>query len=106
MSFFYGLDTEAYDRDYSDRELIGRILSYFAPHRRRVLIIGSFITAVAVAGAAQPFVVARGLDLLVESPSVGVLVSLVAVVLTVGIFNWAGNWVRRRLTAAQRTQAT
>jgi ATP-binding cassette subfamily B protein len=99
MSFFYGLDTEAYDRDYSDRELIQRILGYFAPHRRRVLIIAFFITSVAVAGAAQPFVVARGLDVLVESPSAGVLVGLVAVVLTVGIFNWAGNWVRRRLTA-------
>jgi ATP-binding cassette subfamily B protein len=99
MSFFYGLDTEAYDRDYSERELIGRIFSYFAPHRRRVLIIACFITAVAVAGAAQPFVVARGLDLLVESPSISVLVALVAVVLSVGIFNWAGNWVRRRLTA-------
>jgi ATP-binding cassette subfamily B protein len=99
MSFFYGLDTEAYDRDYSDRELIQRIFGYFAPHRRRVLIIASVITAVAVAGAAQPFVVARGLDLLVKSPSVGVLLGLVAVVLTVGVFNWAGNWMRRRLSA-------
>ena len=36
MSFFYGLDTEAYDRDYSDGELIARIFGYFVPHRRRV----------------------------------------------------------------------
>ena len=49
MSFFYGLDTEAYDRDYSDRELIQRILGYFVPHRRNVLIVASIITAVAVA---------------------------------------------------------
>jgi len=99
MGFFYGLDTEAYDRDYDDRELIGRIFSYFAPHRRRVLIIATFITAIAIAGAAQPFIVARGLDLLVASPSANVLASLVAAVLSIGVFNWIGNWVRRWLTA-------
>ena len=48
MSLFYGLDTEAYDRAYSDQELIGRILSYFAPHRRRVLLVGILITAIAL----------------------------------------------------------
>ena len=27
-----GLDTEAYDRNYSDRELLRRILGYFRPY--------------------------------------------------------------------------
>jgi ATP-binding cassette subfamily B protein len=98
MSIFYGLDTEAYDRAYGDAELIRRIFGYFAPHRRRVLMIGFLITAIAVAGAAQPFVVARGVDALVGSPTLALLLSLVAIVLTIGVFNWGGNWVRRRLT--------
>ncbi len=34
-----GLDTESYDRSYSDRELVRRILSYFRPHARRMLIV-------------------------------------------------------------------
>ncbi len=99
MSFFYGLDTEAYDREYSDRQLINRIIDYFMIHRRRVLIVASVITVIALAGAAQPFIVARGLDLLVESPSLGVLWAIVGAVLIIGLLNWAGNWVRRRLTA-------
>jgi len=98
MSLFYGLDTEAYDRAYTDRELIQRIFSYFAPHRRRVLVVGLLITAIAVAGAAQPIIVARGVDALVQQPDLKLILGLTAVVLAIGVFNWAGNWVRRRLT--------
>lgn len=98
MSIFYGLDSEAYDRAYSDRELISRIFSYFAPYRRRVLVVACLIMAIAVAGATQPFVVARGLDVLIGAPTLALLLSLVAVVLAIGVFNWVGNWVRRRLT--------
>jgi ATP-binding cassette subfamily B protein len=99
MSIFYGLDVEAYDRVYSDRELIQRIINYFVPHRRRVSVVALLITSIAVAGAAQPFVVARGLDLLVVSPRLGLLLGVAAVALVIGVFNWGGNWVRRRLTA-------
>jgi ATP-binding cassette subfamily B protein len=99
MSIFYGLDAEAYDRVYSDRELIQRIIDYFVPHRRRVSVVALLITSIAVAGAAQPFVVARGLDLLVVSPTLGLLLGVAAIALAIGVFNWGGNWVRRRLTA-------
>ena len=99
MSLFYGLDTEGYDRTYSDKELIRRIFNYFAPHRRRVLVVGILITAIAVVGAAQPLVVSRGLNVLVEQPDLDLILGLVVVVLAIGTFIWAGNWVRRRLTA-------
>jgi ATP-binding cassette subfamily B protein len=99
MSIFYGLDAEAYDRVYSDRELIQRIIDYFVPHRRRVSVVALLITSIAVAGAAQPFVVARGLDLLVVSPTLGLLLGVAAIALAIGVLNWGGNWVRRRLTA-------
>jgi ATP-binding cassette subfamily B protein len=98
MSVFFGLDTEAYDRQYSDRELIRRILRYFAPHRRRVLVVGAIIAAVSLVGAAQPLVVSRGLDLLVASPDLALVIGLTAVVLVIGLLNWAGAWLRRRLT--------
>ena len=38
MGFFRGLDTEAYDRTYSDRELLRRMLAYFSPYRRELVI--------------------------------------------------------------------
>ena len=32
-----GLETESYDREYRDRDLLLRILSYFRPFRSRVV---------------------------------------------------------------------
>jgi ATP-binding cassette, subfamily B, bacterial len=99
MSVFYGLDTEAYDREYSDQELLKRILRYFAPHRRRVAVVGLLIAGIALLGAAQPLAISRGLDLLIASPDLGILLGLVAIVLFIGVGNWLLNWLRRRLTA-------
>ncbi len=96
MSVFFGLDTEAYDRQYTDRELIARILRYFAPHRRRVVSVGLLIAVLSLVGAAQPLVVARGLDLLIASPGMTLVLGLTAAVLTIGVLYWGGNWLRRR----------
>jgi ATP-binding cassette subfamily B protein len=97
MSVFYGLDTEAYDRQYTDSELLQRIVHYFAPYRRNVIIIGVLVAAISLIGAAQPLVVSRGLDLLVASPALSIVILIFAAVLVVGILNWTGNWWRRRL---------
>ena len=39
-----GLDTEAYDREYGDRELLLRILSYFRPYRKQVFFVAVALT--------------------------------------------------------------
>ena len=98
MGLFRGLNAEAYDRQYSDRELVRRISVYFRSHRGRILGITVMILAIAGTEAAQPFIVARGLDALVAAPDLRVVLGLSSVVLALGVFNWAGNWVRRWLT--------
>lgn len=99
MAIFHGLNAEAYDRQYSDRALLRRIIAYFAPHRGRILTVGFIIAAISGAGAAQPYIVARGLDLLIHQPGLEVVLGVGAAVLGFGVFNWAANWLRRRLTA-------
>ncbi len=99
MGFFRGLDTEAYDRRYSDRELLARILAYFRPHRGRVSFLALLITAIGMAGAGRPYVVSLGLGILVRSPRLDIVILVVGAVLGFGILNWAGNWLRRRVTA-------
>ena len=42
MGFFEGLDAEAYDRKYRDRDLLRRIFGYFRPQRGRMLVVGVF----------------------------------------------------------------
>ncbi|NLE46689.1 MAG: ABC transporter ATP-binding protein [Chloroflexi bacterium] len=99
MGAFGGLQAEAYDRQYSDQELLLRIARYFVPYRAKVVLLGILIAAIALAGAAQPIIVSRVLDALVASDRIGIVVGAVTAVLCIGVFNWGGNWVRRATTA-------
>ena len=98
MGFFTGLDAEAYDRSYSDRQLVGRMAAYFRPHGRRLAGIVSGLLWVAAAGAATPIVVAYGVDLMSSQGSPGMITLLGTLVLILGVLVWAGNWFGRRLT--------
>ncbi len=97
MAIFYGLNKEAYDREYSDRELLRRIASYFAPHRGRILLVGLIIAAISIGGAAQPFVIGWGLDRLIEAPRMGIVLLIAGAGLGFGLLDWGGNWLRRRI---------
>ena len=98
MGFFSNLDTEPYDRQYKDSDLVRRILTYFRPHARRMVLIGFYLILIAAAGAIAPIMVSRGVDLLqseFSSRQVGLISSLV---LLAGLTTWSANWIRRRLT--------
>jgi ATP-binding cassette subfamily B protein len=99
MGFFTGLDSEAYDRSYSDTELLRRIGGYFAPHRRRVLIITFFVSLISLAGVGQTLIVARGVDALKSQPSTSLIAVLVMSMTVFGMAVWGANWIRRRLMA-------
>ncbi len=97
MSVFAGLDTEAYDRQYTDAELIKRIFGYFAPYRRQVTIVAFFVTLVALAGVGQPLIVSWGMSALDGQPTVRLMWLLVALMAATGVGVWAANWIRRRV---------
>ncbi len=94
---FSGLNTEAYDRDYSDRELLRRIGRYFARDRRRLAWAVVLIVALAIVTAFQPLIVAEGINQLDQNPNTALLVGLVILSLLTGLFIWGANWIRRRL---------
>ena len=99
MSFFASLEVEAYDRQYSDRELAVRILTYLQPHLRRLVLIAALLAAISFTGIALPVLVARGVDLLATHLS-GLAIGLLSGgVLAAGVINWLANWWRRRLMA-------
>jgi ATP-binding cassette subfamily B protein len=99
MGFFSGLATEAYDRQYSDKELVRRIIQYFKPHARRLLVVSFFLILIAISGAAVPVLVSRTVDTLSQEMAEGQIWLLSGAVLAAGVFSWAGNWVRRRILA-------
>ena len=94
-----GLEAEAYDRKYSDKELIKRLWRYFAVHRRKVLIVTVCIFAMAAIGASVPIIVSRGVDAITSTTSPVVIPFLVGAIFFVGVANWVVNLVRRRLTS-------
>ncbi len=99
MGMFGGLNTEAYDRSYSDRTLIARIFRYFSKFRGRMVALAFVTIVMAGFGALMPILVSTGVQALVQAQAGGYLVGLVLVVLLIGVLNWAANWLRRRLAA-------
>jgi ATP-binding cassette subfamily B protein len=96
---FSGLNTESYDRNYSDRQLVRRVASYFMRDPRRLLWTLITIVVLAVLSAIQPLIVSEGINLLGETPDVQAMTTLVLVSLIIGLLFWAVNWLRRRFLA-------
>lgn len=98
MGFFSGLDTEGYDRQYTDRELVRRIAQYFRPYTRQLLGIVSYLLLIALAGSATPILVSRA----VTGYGVEITASRIAwvsgVIFLIGLSTWTSNLLRRRMT--------
>ena len=99
MGFFSGLNTEKYDRQYSDRQLVGRIVAYFKPQTARLTLLISLVMIVSVLGAAQPVIVSKGVDLLKSQPKTNAILVISGAVFLIGLANWLLNWARRSLLA-------
>jgi ATP-binding cassette subfamily B protein len=97
MGFFTGLGTEAYDRSYSDRELVRRMLGYFSRYRNQLVIASLAILVIGVGGAATPILVSLGVDLMLETVTPQMPIGLIIALFILGILIWVANWVGRRL---------
>ncbi len=100
-----GLEAEAYDREYSNLDLLRRIGHYFSPWRWRLIAVIGAVSALSILGAASPILVSQGVGLLDalrggQDPAVDQLaVFLSGAVLLLGVGVWLVNWIQRRLTA-------
>ena len=99
MGFFSGLNAESYDRQYSDRELVRRIVTYFKPHRKALIWVAIWLLVIAGTGAAAPILVSRGLDVMVADRGSNIMWLLAGLVFLMGLITWGANWLRRRLMA-------
>jgi ABC-type multidrug transport system fused ATPase/permease subunit len=94
-----GLDTEDYDRSYSDRELVRRIVGYFRPHARRMVLVGVMLTLNSVAGTGGPILISAALDLVKANPSTRLIVMMAFGVLLMGAAGWGFNYIRQWFSA-------
>lgn len=98
MGFFSNLDTEGYDRQYSDKELLKGIGAYFKPHTKRLILISIMLILIAGSNASLPVLVGRGIDMLQAQDNPILLTILTSAVFLFGVLAWGANWVRRRMT--------
>lgn len=94
-----GLEAEAYDRKYTDRALIGRIIGYFAPQKYLMITVGVMVIFGALVDTAFPLLVSRSLDIVIASQAIGTVALLIAAVLFAGMLSWTFNHFRVRFTA-------
>jgi ATP-binding cassette, subfamily B, bacterial len=94
-----GLDTEAYDRNYSDRELVRRVLAYFRPHLKRMVLVAVAVTLNSAAGSAGPVLIGLGLDLVTRDPSTSAILLLTAGVFLLGVMAWVFNFIQQWFSA-------
>ncbi|UCE41007.1 MAG: ABC transporter ATP-binding protein [Candidatus Aminicenantes bacterium] len=90
-----GLDSEAYDRAYKDSELLRRIIRYFRPYRRHVVLASTMLTLNSAAGTAGPILIAVALDLIKQDSSTRAILLLSLGVLLLGVFAWGFNYIRQ-----------
>lgn len=94
-----GLDAEAYDRKYTDRALVARILGYFRPKSRIMLFVASMILLGSLMDTVLPILISRGIDVLTASRTLGTASLLVAAILVSSVVSWTANFFRLRNTA-------
>ncbi|MCA9867960.1 MAG: ABC transporter ATP-binding protein [Anaerolineales bacterium] len=92
-----GLGAEKYDRIYSDRDLVSRILRYFRPYKLKIIVVTIAIFIIAGMGALLPIIIANSLGTGAEGSNYPL--GLVILVFVIGVATWGLSAVRRYLTA-------
>ena len=94
-----GLEAEAYDRTYSDRYLIARIIGYFRPKLRMMLSVAALIILSSLLDTAFPILISYGINAAVASVAARTVAILIGAILIAGILSWICNFFRQWYTA-------
>ena len=95
-SITQGLQAERYDRQYSDRQLLSRLRTYFGRHRRRIGIIICATMSLALLNAAPPILISFGVKQITDGGDASGLPLLVGIIFTAGFMVWVVNWINRQ----------
>jgi ATP-binding cassette subfamily B protein len=94
-----GLEAEAYDRSYSDRQLVGRILGYFRPARGSMVAVAALVVGNSLLDTVLPILLSRGIDRVAAGFDRRAITILVGAILAAGVLSWLANFLRQWLTA-------
>ena len=96
---WYGLEAEEYDRRYKDRELIRRIISYFRPHSKAMLIVVIFLTLSSIANSLVP-ILSRNIIINLETTNDPFfLIVTILIIFTLNVLGFVFNYFRQKFSA-------
>ncbi len=99
MGFFGSLGAEDYDRQYSNSELMRRIMRYFVSQRRKFWLMMLALSIQALFGAGQPIVIGRAVNALETNLGPQGVLYIVIALFMFGVFVWVSNYIRFRLNS-------
>jgi len=100
MAFYAGLDSETYDRQYSNKALLCRIWSYAQVYKKQIFIILIAIILQGSVGALPPLLISRVLDEGIAGvPDRTVFYLLAAMVILVEVLGFVFYYINHRLLA-------
>ena len=99
ISMFAGLNAEAYDRAYTDRQLVQRLAKYFIPYRRSFVWLCVLILAISLIQLFSPLAAAQGIDMVTSQPSIDAILLLGLALIVLAVGNWLATLFSRRVSA-------
>ncbi len=98
-NIFDGLETETYDRTYSDKALLKRVLSYFNKFTTQILLVVAMLIIHSILGMATPILISKTIDWVSQSYTLTTLLMLFVSILLIGLTAWITNYVRQLFSA-------
>jgi ABC-type multidrug transport system fused ATPase/permease subunit len=95
----HGLDAEDYDRNYSDKELLGRVRDYFRPAASGMIVVAVMILLNSAASMVQPVLASWGIDQVVENDKRSVIWVVSGGLLLFGVLAWVFGFIRQWMTS-------
>ena len=94
-----GLDAEDYDRQYTDWELVKRIIGYFRPQGWKMLVVAVVVFLSSLMDLVLPVVVSQALDQLQFTPETFDPITTAIILGVAASAGWVANMVRQWLSA-------
>ncbi|MBA7526965.1 putative ABC transporter ATP-binding protein [subsurface metagenome] len=91
-----GLEAEEYDREFSDRTLIKRILQYFSPYKRPMGFVVVLLTVASLSSSLIPILTTVILNNIETNRNVVYIIFVITFTFTLNILGWVFNYFRRR----------
>ncbi len=94
-----GLNPEAYDRVYTDRQLLRRIAHIFRAQLSRLVEITILLVLTSALDALAPFFISQGIDLWTTTNILPLLLLMVGIILLSAALSWLIHYFREIITA-------